>query len=417
MLTEQQKQLLHKLIDKLENRSGYGTNDKPKQRVKIGINEKEFPDYFHVSESDFRKEFNLDCVELEKAGYLICDWEKYSRGEELKRLTLNEVAVPNIMAVLGRKSKSEQYRQMEDICLKLMKDAPRELYTFYDEMLQNIRSLNSLPSIFSLKSEDETSRALYGLNQLFLNDKEITKRKWSIYLYNDSKEFETYEKRIINVIKKYVTPDKEDLDEKDVLESYGVSAKPLMVKIFGKWVVQTDYGKIDFAADRFGIGIHPENLNIRCTESLNVKAIVTIENETSYYDYVEYCHNNQLNHLVVYLGGFHNSARRTLLLSISDYVKTHEVGVNFFHWGDIDLGGMYIYKRLCEDTGILFTPIYMDPNTYLKFVEHGSPITETYMQKISSLLGKGEFAMFHDVIALILNYKRKIEQEIVDIKM
>ncbi|MGZ9586654.1 Wadjet anti-phage system protein JetD domain-containing protein [Paenibacillus marinisediminis] len=417
MLTEQQKQLLYKLIDKFENRSGYGTNEKPKQRVKIGINEREFPNYFHVSESNYRKEFNLDCIELEKAGYLICDWEKYSRGEELKRLTLNEEAVPNIMAVLGRKSKSEQYSQMEQICLILMKDAPRELHTFYDEMLQNIRSLNSLPSIFSLKSEDETRRALYGLNQLFLNDKEITKRKWSIYLYNDSKEFETYEKRIINVIKKYVSPDKEDLDEKGILESYGVSAKPLMVKIFGKWVVQTDYGKIDFAADRFGIGIHPENLSFRCTELLNVKAIVTIENETSYYDYVEYCHNNQLNHLVVYLGGFHNSARRTLLLSISDYVKTHEVEVNFFHWGDIDLGGMYIYKRLCEDTGIFFTPIYMDPNTYLKFVEHGSPITEPYMQKISVLLGKSEFAMFHDVIALLLNYKRKIEQEIVDINI
>lgn len=417
MLTEQQKQLLHKLLDKYENRSEYGTNEKLKQRVKIGINEREFPDYFHVSESNFRREFNLDCSELEKAGYLICDWEKFSKGEELKRITLHEEAVPNILKVLERKSKSEQYNQLEQICLQFMKDAPHELYTFYDEMLQNIRSLNSLPSIFSLKSEDETRRALYGLNQLFLNDREMTKRKWSIFLYNDSKEFENYEKRIISVIKKYVSPDKEDLDETEILESYGVSAKPLMVKIFGQWVIQTDYGKIDFAADRFGIGIHPENLNIRYTELLNVKAIVTIENETSYYDYVEYCHNNQLNHLVVYLGGFHNSARRTLLQSIHEYVKTHEVDINFFHWGDIDLGGMYIYKRLCEDTGILFTPIYMDPKTYLKFVEHGNPITESYMQKITALLGKSEFAIFHDVIPLLLNYKRKIEQEIVDINM
>ncbi|WP_211749810.1 Wadjet anti-phage system protein JetD domain-containing protein [Paenibacillus sp. Marseille-Q4541] len=417
MLTEQQKQLLHKLIDKYENRSAYGANEKLKQRVKIGINEREFPDYYHTSESNYRKEFNIDCSELEKAGYLICDWEKFSKGEELKRISLHEDAVPKILRVLNRKSKSEQYCQMEHICLELMQEAPRELHTFYDDMLQQIRNINPLPSIFSLKSEDETRRAIHGLNQLFLNDKEITMRKWSIKLYNDSKEFEYYGKRIINVIKKYVSPDKEDMDEKGILETFGVTVKPLMVKIYGKWVIQTDYGKIDFAADRFGIGIHPENLSILNTELLDVKAIVTIENETSYYDYIEYCHSNQLDHLVVYLGGFHNSARRKILVSISECVNARKMDVNFFHWGDIDLGGMFIYKRLCEDTGIFFTPIYMDPKTYLKFVEHGSPITETYIQKISALLEKNEFSMFHDVIPLILNYKRKIEQEIVDINM
>jgi len=42
MLTEQQKQLLHKLIDKYENRIGYGTNEKLKQRIKIWINERLF---------------------------------------------------------------------------------------------------------------------------------------------------------------------------------------------------------------------------------------------------------------------------------------------------------------------------------------------------------------------------------------
>jgi len=41
---------------------------------------------------------------------------------------------------------------------------------------------------------------MHGLNQLFLNDREMTKRKWSIFLYNDSKEFENYKKRIISVI-------------------------------------------------------------------------------------------------------------------------------------------------------------------------------------------------------------------------
>jgi hypothetical protein len=413
MLTENQKMLLHKLIEKSENRSSYGDNSKRANRVMITLNEKEFPDYFHVSESQHRRNFNFDAIELEKLGFANCEWQKFSKGEELRRLILVEELLPEIYTLLGRQTKAQRYKEMEQICLEYFNSAPPSLHSFYEEMLMRISTFESLPSIFSFESHIETNKALYGLNELFKNDRESSKRKWSILLYRDSKEWEKLEKRIISVIRKYILLDIDEYTDDDIFQLFGISQKPMMVKLFGKFSIQTETGGIEFQSDRYGVGIHPTSLQIRKIVMFEVDAVVTIENETSYYDYVEYCHLNKLNHLVIYLGGFHNSARRMLLVHIYDHVINHNLRVKFFHWGDIDLGGMLIWRDLCNKTGIPFIPYKMDGNTYIHFHKDGKVCLSPYLNKLSTLLDNNEFIPFHDVIKLILEHKRRIEQEIV----
>ena len=84
--------------------------------------------------------------------------------------------------------------------------------------------------------------------------------------------------------------------------------------------------------------------------------------------------------------------------------------VSFFHFGDIDAGGFYIFEHLRQQTGVDFKPYHMDRETLLQYRRYTKKLTENDRKRLKKLV----CGRFKDVIDYMLEHDCKLEQEAID---
>ncbi|MBS4031240.1 MAG: DUF2399 domain-containing protein [Clostridiales bacterium] len=202
-------------------------------------------------------------------------------------------------------------------------------------------------------------------------------------LYSNSKRWEELEKSILWVVKKYCPPQSRRASE-----------------------------RVDVSSFYPDLGLSPSMIQEMVVEECKAEAVVTIENLTSFYQYV---YDGPDNHLVIYLGGYHNRPRRLILTKIWEFFKAQNSPTPFYHWGDMDLGGFRIWNHLCQKTGISVKPLMMDEETYLGHISRGQIMDDGYLKKLAELLENPSYGPLHRLIYLMLEKGIKIEQETVNI--
>ncbi|WP_342533119.1 Wadjet anti-phage system protein JetD domain-containing protein [Lysinibacillus sp. FSL K6-0057] len=416
-LSKTQKLLLNELIDKYEKKQGYGTEQANKRGTIIDV-KKFFKNYTHVSNSIFKNEINFELVDLEKKQFIKLQWEKYYEDEYLEKVYLNEAILNEIYSVLGRVPKIEKCKVMRQVLLDFRKTAMETLYTFIDANIEKLERFETPNTMIDLDNISLSLDLLKGLSELITpKDKEISKRQWSILLYNDSKRWEALESKIISVVKKEIYPEYDGLTTGTILGEFGIIENPKAIDICGYCVMSKDGKEVDFSIDENGIGMYPSFFRHCEIVSIEVERIVTIENKTSYHDYLACFKNSRKKELVIYLGGFHNQIRTTILKKLSKFVQMNNLNIPFYHWGDIDLGGLSILVNLRNKIGVEFKPLLMDEKTYLENIEYGKQVNDSsYFKKIESLLESEPYREFKDLIELLLLNKIIIEQESIDIE-
>lgn len=104
---------------------------------------------------------------------------------------------------------------------------------------------------------------------------------------------------------------------------------------------------------------------------------------------------------------YHNVLRRELLLKIYQF-KTN---LNYYHFGDIDAGGFYIYLHLVEKTNIPLKTTAVNIGILLKYQEYTKKLTANNRKRLIKLKER-----FHDdVIDYMLENDCKLEQEIIEL--
>ena len=160
--------------------------------------------------------------------------------------------------------------------------------------------------------------------------------------------------------------------------------------------------RIYLAALQGGIGLSSQDIGDVCWDvSCPVSQIVTIENLTSFHRWREE------GTLAVYLGGYHNRAKRQFLKELYRAFPDCVYG----HFGDLDCGGFQIWKDLCEKTGISFLPRYMDRETYLQFCGTGKDLTEHDRRELLRMMEEPFFAGQRKLFETMLEVGKKVEQE------
>lgn len=415
-LSDLQRDILQTLVNKYESRSDYGKMDKHTRRTMVNVNKSTFPNYYHDTNSQYKVSLNKDMQHLQENVLVELEWVRFNEGEELKRIVLNEEKVTEHYRLLGIYSKEERYSNALDVVKEHDQSSHVLLESFYQHVIAQLTDLKVVPSIIDIDSLENTRSHLMALNALLqTRDSEISKRKWSIQLFNDSKKWESIESKIISVLKKYVYPG-QDLSDNEILSEFGIIDKIQSINVFGPITFDYRGHALDISLFNTTFGLDTKFIENAEISAVRADCIVTVENMTSFYDYVDYAKETNKNHIVVYLGGFHNSIRRLLLEKISMFVKTNNLDVVFYHWGDIDLGGIRIWKHLSDKLDIPITPIYMDKETFCQYLNHGKEIeNKGYLVQLEKMLESQTYKVFHEVIELILTNKRTIEQEIITI--
>ena len=85
--------------------------------------------------------------------------------------------------------------------------------------------------------------------------------------------------------------------------------------------------------------------------------------------------------------------------------------VEYFHFGDIDVGGFEIYRDLCNRTGIPFQTYRMGIHELKQYESYTKKLTANDQRRLEVLLEKKEYETVWPVLKYMKEHGKKLEQE------
>lgn len=397
-LSDNQKKVLHLLLDKYERSKTYqGTNQVSQS--------------FSAEPAEVWPEYVSDFADIK----LVHDFEQemgYLQTLDLITIQGRDGAIVKILAqsdrwpmyyeLLSRKRKSDIAREQTDF-FEGQKSAGKPLIlSFCDEQLERIDK--------GKKPEyplDVCEKIIGLLDYILDNTEELLERELSTLILSDSKAFgEKYRSKICKILCKYAgfSDRLEGIDdarerEKIVLEEFKVYANPSYVHLKGRMELCLTDGR-SIVSGSEPLALSSDFIKKLASVRVRENRVVTVENLTSFHRI------NEPDSAYIYLAGYHNSEKQALLRKIwkeNPCKKWH-------HFGDIDPDGFYILEHLIEGTGIEFEPLHMDAGMLEKYAGHCRMLTERDKVKAENLIRRQKYA---ETLQYMLDHNCKLEQEII----
>ncbi|MEA4890754.1 MAG: DUF2220 family protein [Clostridiaceae bacterium] len=380
--------LLNDLLDKYESSKSFIGENKVRQRFQIKIGDL-YPDYLDHANYEVFQTVN-EAIDLLSRNELI--WANIGKANVCKDIQLNLDKIEEAYRFLGRTVKRD------------VQDTARSILTRYQDKhailrqycaIQLERLAQNKPIHYFNNDFIEFEQVLQAVEALDKVQRETFYRDFSMQVFRDSKVFDRICGKVASLLYEYG-----EFAEKDqVLAELNLVKNPTYVHIKGAAKVIINGDKIDLSALHGDIAFSSTMLNDIDRVDLTGRAVMTIENLTSFH--LVDCENR----LVIYLGGFHNTVRRHLIMKIHQ----QNPDVAFYHFGDIDAGGFQILQHLRRQTGINFIPYKMDLESLQKYQDSAKALTENDRGRLNKLKGQG----FDEVIDFMLLHNIKLEQEAV----
>ncbi|ERJ12245.1 Wadjet anti-phage system protein JetD domain-containing protein [Haloplasma contractile] len=390
--------LLNKLIDRYENSKLFRGDNQVTVHIDFKFTKRHLGDYFNETRYELKDEIGEVCKNLESEELIHILWKKFEYGNIIDKIRLNTEQVDEVYRILNRVNKKE----LEQNMLNVLGDYVNHgswISEFATSLVERLREGKSIQRYFDLNDTDYAKEVLTTLEEILKPKDEVSKRMFSINLFNNSKHFEELESKLIMIMKEF-GPYNEDVD---ILSEENILNNPGYIYLKGTGVFKCNQETINLDGLQGEIGLSTLLLKELEILELDVGRVLTIENLASFHMY------NPKKELVIYLGGYHNTIRREFLKQIHLFNQVSA----FDHWGDIDLGGFRILNHLRTKTGIPFNPYRMDLDTLKRYETYAMTFNTAYEKKLKELLAQEAYKKFHGVIEYMIEKGIRLEQEIV----
>uniref|UniRef100_UPI004056DA49 Wadjet anti-phage system protein JetD domain-containing protein n=1 Tax=Acetatifactor sp. TaxID=1872090 RepID=UPI004056DA49 len=400
------EKILNLLLDKYEGSLLYSGRNQNNITIAIPIQKNLLPEYF--DEASMQYDVIHEQLEmLEDKGYIRLVWKNKKRGHILEKCELVTEQKDEIYKYLGRKTRAGKEREIKSICeeYKGKTDILDGFLRWVEERLGNDESVRKY---VNLEKPKDFSRLCEMVWRILTNSEECFLREFSVQYFHDSKLAEKEIAKAVGVIVRF-SPDNtlKDLDSSAVLEEYNIYKNPSWLMLKGKTCLRIGGSLIDLCSIPGGIGIANNDIgNICWSRETEPRRVITIENLTSFHRW-QRLEKTDCSELCIYLGGYHNHAKRRFLQKLYEAYPKAE----YCHFGDMDCGGFRIWKDLCEKTGIPFKTLHMDCDTYIKYLAWGKELTETDRKLLGMMQEDVFYSQQKDLFAMMLNEGKKLEQE------
>ncbi len=385
-----EKKILNLLITKYEESKTFTGDSKVNQRFKVRIS-KMFPRYEDADNYDGAMKINDAIDYLCRLGYISkVDKNKY----EVDLVYLNLEKLEEVYQYLNREKKGD--RNVKLLTLFDKYHGRNDLLDLYiKDQLQRIKE-NKKVKHFSgdINKLEELFTCIVEMAKL---EDEVFEREFSISVFKDSKRLNAIKQSVETLLYEYGEFTSRDV----ILPSFNLVKTPSYVNLKGDGIVTVAGQEIDLSVLDGDIALSSALLDDIDSIQVMGSTVITVENLTSFHTF------NQQGFFVIYLGGFHNSARGNMIKKIYEENKS----VSYYHFGDIDVGGYRILKHLREHTGVPFLPFKMGVDILKEYREYGKPLTENDKKSLKAMLG----SEFEDVFQYMLNNNIKLEQECVKV--
>ena len=307
------------------------------------------PDYGELRTADAVSRFQAQMAAAERAGAVSIRKGKRERQHLIERITVCNVAA--LAQHLGRKPADVSAKIARNELDPLIAAAASWLIPVLDE-IEN-RWSRSEPAFRLQPGETELAREFLALLAAISNDqaRDLDARTFSLKATGDTKAFDRQATRIATVMAAQLGEPRSNAAA--VWKHIGLERFAHPIHLRGTVVVQDqDRVLVDGGAKPFA-SMHPEllrNLNPLRQPSF----LLTIENFASFNRYVREIEDSGL---IIYTGGFPSAGLLDVLKSLLGMLGET---VPFLHWGDIDPGGVRIFRFLEENLPRKPQPHLMD---------------------------------------------------------
>lgn len=402
--------ILGQLLTKYENSAHFQRTAKINRRLTFTFDKNSLPAYAAGEEPQVKEAVHQVIEDLRQKGILEVEWVRGEKNNLLKRVSLNLEKVEEAYRLIGRTPKRAQLAEIDE-CIQVYKEqmvAPW-LQDFLNHCQGVIRERLVFPPALPAEKADLVLllKALKGLEKK--GEEELLERVFSLKYLGDSKLFsQKVRSYLVNIARSHYLWDP-DLSDEDVLYELGIVKTSEEILLAGPLAINLQGQRIDLTPLAFGAVIDTQMINDVEIQQVLAGKVLLVENKTNFHHLVRKGLPPDL--LLIYLGGFPGPRKRKFLTMLADFFRQEEKTGRFYHWGDLDWGGLRIFQLLQEKVLPGLQPLYMDEKTLLAYQDYGETLNPVYRKRLEKLGQSPQYAVFHGLISLMLELNIKLEQE------
>jgi hypothetical protein len=401
-------EILTILLDKYERSRAYLDGEPGKQRPQISLHKAPFNCDYN-DEMDFRKRLwmNESLIELVGQGAIELTWERFREQEVVRTVYLRVENVEVAYAVSGVVPLTEKLERLR-ATLAPLSDHPWEWVRRWVAKKEESLAERKTASLDVDDAEGYADLALV-LNELpALEGEQMALRVFSQRLFRDTKHLERRVlKRLIGLVKK-ASGEYRDTEE-EWLDYLGIVRNPQHAWVCGSLLLYLADGRvIDTSLFPGGLGL--SGTTIRAIERVTTTArrALTIENLTSYHQWIDVHAADAAKEVVIYTGGYPHRVLQELLGKLAEGM---DLVTEVYHWGDIDLGGIRIFEYMKRHFFPALRPYRMDVDTLLAYEAVAGPVVDEYAEQLRVAAQDPQYAEWVPVLNAMLARGIRLEQE------
>ena len=359
--------------------------------------------------------------ELEKltgiSGKIIVKWKAVRT--EIEKITVSSDAIPLLCQVEQIEDPRErQLSQMELTESWKSRVAQADwLIPYYDHILERLNSgklVKDVPGLedplffLFLNKTAEERKPLYRRAfsaQVCTIWNGIAQTKQSESKITPTKRFEKiYQSAVLSVLKQYSPLYEEGMSDEELLTAHGILTYAQTLEFKGAVSYRIDDGPaISTAAQIYGTMFNKQTLENAVPISIvGIRQIMTVENKANY-EKMQF----RPDTLYIFCHGFFSPPERKFLSRVVELAGTD---TEYFHWGDMDYGGIRIFKFLQKNLFPKLKPWKMDVTDYKMALQMGASISlETDKRERFEQMDAGVLTPLKEAI---LKNGKEIEQEL-----
>lgn len=405
-LLPQVKEILETLLQRAEQPDR-------KHAVRIRLNAHAHPWYFSGNEPGLRARVHEQLTWLAMQGWLHLRWQKYEEGNVLEAVDF--IAASNgsfdaLYQFCGRQSRQKREEALRQLVLSQQPQAP-----WFEQFL--IWALGQVdahrsPLPLNVDTPENNRDLLRALDALARLHTPTLERRLSVRLFGDSKRLAALRPQILSVLRTHATETVSQQDDDwELLRTYHLHRPQVYIPVAGPLVLEILPGScppatVDLTALPMGLGLPDELLRIASISRCRASAVLTIENQTSFQELLL---QRPASLLTILSNGFPSP----VLVRFLHRLREGEPTLPFFHWGDLDAGGLDILGYLRRQLGPIQS-LGLDIQTFEAYRSAARSLAADDAQRLQDFLADTVLLDHAPLIKHLLKTCLKLEQEAIE---
>lgn len=308
------------------------------------------PEYFEATGLDARDALHATLENAGAAGAVTLEWGRFEAEQDLQRIRL--VDADRLALFLGVERAGAKAARIQRRVGPVLEGAPDWLSVAFRQALarwrKGDRAMGCGPD--DAEAIEQLFRVAVAVHRS--EHEGLDLRRFSTRLLGDSKAIERLRGRLASLLRH--DPALADLEDDELFHALGLEKFPPPLFVRGALRMRYGGARMDLSALRPYVALSPDAVDDIVLANTPAY-MLTIENLASFQRHVREIEDHGL---VLYTGGFPGPAFRVILARLDRLV---DETVPFFHWGDMDLGGLRIFKHLAGFVQRPLAPHLMEP--------------------------------------------------------